>query len=373
MADPDTTVRLLVNGVAYEGWKGVRITRSIEALAGSFSLDVSDRWGDESQLWPIVEEDPCKVTIGRQTVISGYIDKRKHAGTASSISLGYSGKDKAGALVENSFLIEETGGASVSVAKSHKTSFRNVDISQFVSAIAEQFAVGVSVQPGLVLVNDPLLVAHSGETAFEAIRRAAGSSGVLVVSDGNGGITITRAGAGRAAGLILGSNILTYDIEYDATDRFHRYIISAQVPGTDESSGAATSVLAEATDIGVRRLDRVIVIRPDKAMDAATARRRADWEARTRAARAETLTVSVQGWLQPFSSNLWPINALSTVVIPRAGINGDMLISQVEYSIADSGGQVTQLHLVRPDAFEPQPQTAVTGGTGAWKELAAGV
>ncbi len=185
----DLEVKLLVNGRAYSGWKAVRITRSIEALAGSFTLDVSDRWGDDSELWPIVQEDPCKVTIGPpgqpgQTVIAGYIDERDHEGDASSIALGYSGKDRAGALVENSLLIETPGGTA---GKSHKTTWRNIDIAQFVTQIAEQFAISVSVQPGLELVKDPLLVAHSGETCYEAIKRAAGSSGVLVVSDGKTG------------------------------------------------------------------------------------------------------------------------------------------------------------------------------------------
>ncbi|MES2170563.1 MAG: hypothetical protein V4479_07555 [Actinomycetota bacterium] len=370
----DLEVKLLVNGRAYSGWKAVRITRSIEALAGSFTLDVSDRWGDDSELWPIVQEDPCKVTIGPpgqpgQTVIAGYIDERDHEGDASSIALGYSGKDRAGALVENSLLIETPGGTA---GKSHKTTWRNIDIAQFVTQIAEQFAISVSVQPGLELVKDPLLVAHSGETCYEAIKRAAGSSGVLVVSDGNGGIVITRRGSARAAALILGFNIMRYSIKYDGKDRFRRYKISSQIPGSDEVSGAATSVLAEAVDIGVQRLDRVQVIRPDKAMDVATAKRRADWEARTRAARAETLMVTVQGWTQPNSTDLWPLNALALVVISRAGINGDMLISQVEYTTGE-GGTITQLHLVRPDAFEPEPQTATTGGTGAWNELAKGV
>ena len=46
------------------------------------------------------------------------------------------------------------------------------------------------------------------------------------------------------------------------------------------------------------------------------------------------------------------------------GVDGDMLISQVEYSIGE-GGQITTLHLVRPDAFEPAPETRSVGGVGA--------
>lgn len=360
---PDIT--LVHRGRRYGGWKGVRVTRSIEGLAGSFTLDVSDRWGGQDEPLPLAEEDPCRVDIGDETVIDGFIDERGHDMESTSLALSYSGKDRSAALVENSLIVE---GASVT---GNKWTYRNVDIAQFATEIASQFGISVSVQPGLVLKKDPLLVAHPGETGFEALKRAAASSGVLVVSDGNGGILITRRGATRASALIQGFNVKRASVKYDGKDRYYRYLIATQIPGTDEASGEATRIQAEAFDFGVKRKDRVLVIRPDKGYDTAAARRRADWEARTRAARAETVIIAVQGWTQPHSNELWPVNALALVNVPRIRVNGDMLISQVEYTI-DGSGKLTQLHLVRPDAFEPEPQ-AVVGGTGAWKELAGGV
>lgn len=352
-------VALIVTGRRYTGWKSIRVIRSIESLAGSFALEVSDRWGGQEELWPIVEEDACRVEIDDQVVIDGYVDERDLSLSATSLSLTYSGRDRAAALVDNSMIV---AGAGVT---GNKWTYRNIDVAQFATAVAAPFGVKVSVQPGLVLKKDPLLVAHPGETGFEAIKRATGSAGVMAVSDGAGGILITRAGTGRASGLIQGSNVLSASVKYDGKDRFRRYLISTQVPATDEASGDATRIQAEATDLGVRRLDRVIVIRPDKGYNTAEARRRADWEARVRAARAQTVMIGVQGWTQPNTNALWPLNALALVSVPRIGINGDMLISQVEYSIGE-GGRVTQLHLVRPDAFTPEPQAAAVSGQTPW-------
>lgn len=368
MADDIT---LVVTGLRYSGWKSVSVVRSIESLSGSFAFDVSDRWDGQADPWPIVEEDPCRVEIGstdanRVVVIDGYIDRRSLSANANERTLRYSGKDRAAALVECSLIVE---GASV---KGHKWTYRNIDIAQFATEIAAPHGIKVTVQPGLVLPKDPVLVAHPGETGWEAIKRVAGSAGVLVVSDGAGGILITRAGTARATSLIEGFNILEAEVEYDATERFKRYLISSQVPGTDEASGEATRVQAEATDDDVRRASRTLLIRPDKGYDTATARRRADWEARNRAAHAEAVTITVQGWRQP-NGVLWPINAFSRVTAPRMiGVDGDLLISRAEYSISDRG-QITRLHLVRPDAFTPEPQTAIVGGSGAWKEFAKGV
>lgn len=358
-------VVLIVGGRRYGGWKSVRVTRSIESLAGSFALDVSDRWDGATDPWPIAEEDPCRVEINGTVVIDGFVDVRDLDASATSRTLAYTGKDRAAALVECSLLVQGAG------VHGNKWTYRNIDIAQFAREIAAPHGIKVSVQPGLVLKKDPLLVAHPGETGFEAIKRAAGSAGVLVVSDGAGGIIITRAGTARAASLVEGVNILSASVKYDATDRFHRYLISSQVPGTDEASGEATRVQAQATDLGVRRTSRITLIRPDKGYNTADAKRRVDWEARTRAARAETARVAVQGWTQP-DGKLWPLNAIARVTAPRMiGVDGDMLISQVEYSIGE-GGEVTQMNLVRPDAFEPEIQATVKPAEGVWKELARG-
>jgi prophage tail gpP-like protein len=387
MADDD--IALIVNGRRYSGWESVRVTRSLESLAGSFALGVSDRWGSEDLAWPIMEEDECLVVIGddggNDVVIDGYVDRRSLSLTDTSRSLSYSGRDRAASLVDCSATAQ---GASVSAqsasaagdidptrhtAASTKWTYTNIDIVQFVRALAAPFGVGVSVQPGLVPAKASKLIVHPGETAFEALKRAAEGAQVLVVSNASGGLVVTRVGAQRASALIEGFNVKTASVEYDGTDRFHRYLITTQIPGTDEASGEATNVQAEATDLGVRRTERTILIRPDKGYSTADARRRADWEARIRAARAERVTITVQGWRQPgVGGRLWMPNALALVSVPAIGINGDMLISQVEFSIGEGGGRITQINLVRPDAFSPEPQATVSG-EGAWKELAGGV
>lgn len=362
-------VALAVNGTRYRGWKSVRITRSIESIAGSFALDVSDRWDGVEAPWPIAEEDECRVEIDGITVIDGYVDKRSLSASKDARTLSYSGRDRAAQLVDCS-AITDAGGVSKG-----KWTFYNIDVFRLAVALAEPFGIPVSVQPGLgvVLAKDKKVVVHPGDTSFEVLSRMAAAAGVLLVSDGAGGLVITRAGAARAASLVESENILAASVDYDAADRFHRYLISSQIPGLDEASGEATRIQAEAIDKGVRRTERVLLIRPDKGYTTAESRQRADWEARVRAARAEKVNVTVQGWKQP-NGKLWPINAITRVRAPRLiGVDGDLLISQVEYSIGD-GGKVTQLSLVRPDAFTPEPSATVkpSDGSGAWKELAKG-
>lgn len=363
-------LHLIVNGRRYTGWKSIRVTRSMETIAGSFALEVSDRWGAQEEPWPILEEDACSVELDGQVVISGYIDSRDMSIGDSDLRLSYTGRDRAAALVDCAAVAE--GAAVTGKPASAKWTYRNIDVLAFARELAAPFGVGVSLQAGLVLSKVAKLVVNPGDTAFEALSSAAARAGVLAISDTRGGIAITRAGPARAASLVQGVNVKSASVSYNASSRFRRYLIASQVPGTDEASGEATNVIAEAVDLGVRRADRVTLIRPDKGYNTADARRRADWEARTRAARAEQVTVTVQGWRQPGRLELWAINETTTAAIPRIGINGDLVISQVEFSIDDRGGRETQLSLVRPDAFEPEPNATVKDPSGLWKELANG-
>lgn len=352
-------VVLIVAGRRYSGWKSIRVTRSIETLSGSFTLDVSERW-DSREPWPIVEEDECRVEVEGLAVIDGWVDRRSISVSKDARTLSYSGRDRAGALADCSAILESW-------------TFKQVDVAEFVAKVAAPFGVRVSVQPGLKLAKLSKITFSPGDTAFDVIRRVAGDDSVLLVSDGQGGILITRAGTKRAPPLVEGQNILSASVDYDASDRFGTYVVTSQAAGTDETYGDDVLTVTGAGDGGVRRTHRVLVIQPDKGYDTGTAQRRADWEARMRAARAETVTIGVVGWKQP-SGALWNVNEIAAVKAPRLlGVDGDMLITQVEYSMGDAG-QVTQLRLVRPDAFAPSPQQGPVlkkwkGGGSGWPEL----
>ena len=359
-----SSIRLLVGGRLYEGWKSVRVTRSIGSICGSFDLQVTDRWRDE-EAWPIREEDPCEVHVDDEAVIDGHVGRRSVRIAGESRDISFSGRDRAAALLDSSTLLDDWA-------------FRNASLLDIALKLAAQFGLPVSVQAGLVLPKAPALVVVSpGDQALDVLAKVAATNGVLITSDA-GGILLTRSGTARAWPLVLGDNILVAEADYDADDRFARYVVMTQIAGTDNAHGEHTSVVAEATDSEVRRTDRVLVIRPMEDVDAAYAKRLADWEARNRAARAEAIAVTVQGMRQP-NGVLWTPNTLAAVYAPAIGVYGDMLISEVTFTVDDQAGEIARLQLVRPDAFVPEPTAVVKpakhkGGkaSGFWPELKNG-
>ncbi len=350
-------VALLVGGRRYFGWKSARVTRTMEGLVGSFAFNVSDRWGDQGAPWPIIEGDACRVEINDQVVIDGYVDDRDLDADATMRALAYTGRDRAADLVDCSADLE------------HWT-FRELTIADFASKLAAPFDVRVRVQTGLELAKRSKIVVQPGDRVYEAIAREMRDAGVMLVSDAAGGLLMTRSGTGRTIALVEGENVKRAGVKYFGSDRFGRYKVMTQIAGTDEAHGDATRIQAEATDPAVRAA-RVLLIRPDKGYNVADARRRADWEARIRAARAEVVQITVLGWTLP-SGAVWPLNVLTHVKCPKSiGVDGDMLIAQADHAIAEAG-KVTQLRLVRPDAFTPEPKAIVKASGGRWKELDKG-
>jgi prophage tail gpP-like protein len=352
-------VELTVNGLRYGGWKSARVTRGIESVAGGFELTVSDRWQAGAKPWEIYEEDLCTLKLAGETVISGYVDRVSLSYDASNHGVSVAGRDKTGALVDCSVF-----GVG--------WEFANTPAQTIIARLADPFGITVSVQGGLTIPALPDRVAvDPGESVFDAIEKICRKVGVLAVSDGSGGLLLMRPGSSRTVtALVEGENILAGSATFDGTGRYRRYVVLGQHSGSDNWFGEGTAgVTGEATDGTVLRGSRVLVVRPEGNVTAASARRRAEWEATVRAARGDSVSVTVQGWTQG-NGALWPVNALVRVQSPRLRVDGDMLITEVTHETGDQG-TTTQLTLRTPGAFAPESTIAASDQT--WKEIRHGV
>lgn len=355
-------LQLRVEGKKYGGWKSIRVTRTMEALCGSFALSVSEKWAGQGKVWPIKEEDECAVLIGDWPVVVGYVDRRSVSFSATDHALSVEGRDKTSALVDCS-------------ADLAQWEFKNVDLKAFAEKLCAPFGISVNVQSGLEIPRVAKLSVDPGESAFEALERACRLAGVLPVAD-SGDVLLTRSGSTRAVtALVEGENILAASLSCDATERFSKYKVLGQHRGSDDFFGeGAARVSGQAQDAGVRRTDRTRIVQADGNTTSAQAKRRAEWEAIVRAARAQTASVTVQGWTQGDGS-LWPVNALVQVKSAMLGLDTDMLIVEAA-SLLDESGTTTQLSLKRPDAFLPeQTVKSQKGGRGSspWDEIKGGV
>lgn len=367
MPNQTPPVVLAVNGLHYGGWETVRVTRRLEALCGDFNLSVFDRWGDQGQPWPLTQGDQCEILLHGVRVIKGAIDARDIALSARERSISVRGRDAAADLVDCSALLPHW-------------EFRQVTALDVAQKLGGSVNVHVNAAPGLTFPTLKKFGIDPGESLAEALERLCRPAGVLAISDGNGGILLTRAGSTRCtsglaeAGDGRRGNIIEAQASFNHTGRFHRYVALGSHAGADHlAEGAAASVRGEAIDPEVSRAHRVLVIRPEGNLTPAAALKRAQWEATVRAARAASFSITVAGWTQS-DGTLWPINSLVTVDAPSLGLTKtSLLISEVEYTL-DGDGMRTALQLAPPGTFDPEPQaTHVSGNAPPWKEIAGGV
>jgi prophage tail gpP-like protein len=336
-------VRLNVGGKIFSGWESVAVARSMETVSGAFQLEVSD-----VNPWPIAPGDECTVTVAGEVVVTGYIDKVEVSISGSPThTFNVSGRDKTADLVDCS---------AIGVSE-----FKQQDVLQIAQKLAQPFGVKVSSQ-GSVGAKFPKFSVQPGDTAWATIERACRARGLLALADGKGGLILTEPSKTRGGTAIAeGQNVLEATGTFDNSDRFSKYLVKAQSAGTDEFNGeAAATVKAEATDEGVKRYRPLLTV-AESSSTVEAAKKRAGWEATVRAARAGKLSVKVQGWNKG-TGGLWAINELVAVSMPSMRISGDMLVAGVQFEISLTGGTVTTLELVRPDAYAVEPDDSGGGG-----------
>lgn len=333
-------VVLRVNGREYAGWKSARVMRGIESAAGSFELTVSEKG---AAAWPIADGDECSVLVAGEVVLTGYVDAREAALSAGEHSVSVSGRDRAGDLVDSSAVLTTW-------------EFSRTPVLEVARKVAAPHNVTITLGAGTAVPPVPDKVSvDPGDTAFEVIERACRTANLLAVSDGRGGLTLMRPGSVRAGTAIIeGQNMLSIRASRDSSGRYRKVVVRGQSSGTDLLSGKqAAAVQASAEDANVTRAGRVLLVRPEGAVTTGAAKRRAQWETAVRAARALSLTVSVQGWTQG-DGKLWPVNALVRVVSPTLDVDGEFLVGQATYTL-DSSGTRTEFQLREPGAYTPEP------------------
>ena len=343
-------VKLIIGGSSYSGWQSISITRSIESFAGSFSLSVTDRWSDFGESSAINDEDPCKVVVDDEVVIDGFIDRRSLAIGPTSRSFTVSGRDKSAVLADCS---------------ADPKTYKRVSVHDLATQVAGQFGIKVSTKTNLADLRLDRVVVSPGDTAFDVISRVAKESGVLAISDQRGGLILTRSGVEKSSAIIEGRNVESASADYDVSNRFHRYVVGSQIPGDDHTNGPSTTIKAVATDDSTKRSNRVRLLRPDRGMSTSFARRFADWTARTAAAKSARVTATVIGWQQS-TGGLWSINSIVPIQIGSVGATGNMLSTEVVFSVGPNGERST-ISLVRPDAFTPEPSAKVKRSGEDWR------
>lgn len=363
MMEPTTAterVVLTVSGQQWDGWTEMSITRSLEAIAGEFDLTVTTQWSEAAPR-TIKEGLPCAVTIGTDTVLTGYIDDFIPSYDAENVSIRVMGRDKTGDLVDSSVV--------------HKSGqWKGVKLEQLAREIAQPYGITVISETDTGEAF-PSVVLEQGETGFELLDRLAKQRGVLLTSDAKGQLIITRASKKRASvALVLGENILAARGRFSWRERASQYIVKGS-----SSAGGATWDDQPAKVIGGRQVSiddteinryRPKILVNEDSLTVGGASTRGDWYKARMMGEANTTEITVAGWRENGDSGpLWQKNLLADIRDPVQNLDTTWLIKSVTFTEGD-GGRITVLALVPPESMD-MPETRVKAKKGKKAKVVA--
>lgn len=331
----ETPAVFYVNKQIYQGFKNIRLERSLTSLTGSFEIVLIDKWLVEKSDFEMKPglEIVCK--IGDKPFYSGYIDKLDISLDAGSRNLTINGRDKTGDLVDCSHI--------------GRNEFNNMKLEAIAKEMCKPFKLGVIF---FAETGDPItkFTVTQGDTIFQSLEKLAKMRKLLITSSPEGNLVFERKGIIRSSTeLVEGFNIKKAGISFDNTERFSNYIVKSQAIGILGNETDSTQAKGSASDEGINRYRPIIILNESQG-DGKTAQQRAEWEANLRAAKACNVSVVVVGWTQK-AGELWAVNQLVHIDSPSLGIKQDMLISKVGFELSENG-KITELELIRPDAFE---------------------
>lgn len=336
---------LEIQGRTLYGWDRIRITRGIERMPSDFDISVMDYYPGDDLQQRINPGDPCVVKLGKDRVITGYVDRWCPSLRPNQHEIRVTGRGKCQDLVDCS-------------AEWEGNVMTGLDALAMAQRLAAPYGIKVTSDVS-GLPASPQFTINWGESAQEIIDRVCRWSALLAYDVPDGNLFLTRVGTRKAAsGVMQGENIQAADYQSAVDQRFSEYVgLSMSVAPLYEIGSAVQyggTFLASARDPEKMRHRKKIDIIESTMIANGVAQQYIDWEMNRRYGRSRILRVLVDSWRDK-SGALWDINTLIPISLPAFNIT-DMywLLAEVTFT-RDHRGTTAELVLMPPEAFTVEP------------------
>lgn len=328
-------VTLFVGKKVFEGWKDLSITRELNAAASDFQLQLVDKWRVDQEPWRVQPGDAVHIHVGKNSLLTGYVDKMEASVSAGQRSVTMMGRSKTGDLVDCS---------------ADASGLTGLNIQEVAEKLCAPFGIRVVMRTSPGATFDTVQI-QQGETVFSVLDRLARQRKLLMYPSYDGNLVFEAEGTRKArAELRQGVNVLSGTARFDNSNRFSKYIVKGQDIGWRGSvEEKAVAPTGEATDAGVTR-NRPLIVMAEGTVDDGSSGDRATYEASVRRAKSLEVEVELQGWFQPDGS-LWEINEIVFTDIGFLGVRRKMLVKKVVFS-KNGSGTTTTLTLILAGAFD---------------------
>lgn len=359
-----STILIEVNGIEYKNFKSASVSLQLDAIAGFFGFDAVST---KARPLPIRQGDECRIVVDGEPVMTGYIETVNVDYSSNNHSIGISGRSKTADIIDstiNTLEIKPPISLRSAILKVISHIGASIDVIDNVGTL-KRFNQA-----------EDILSPEVGQNAFDFIEKLARKRQVLLTTDGDGNIVITRSGtdlAPVALQNVIGganNNIEGASVSYNQTSRYNKYIVASQMnPVALNLSGdaSAKTISDQKSDQVIDseiRTSRQLIIQAENASSAGQALDRAKWEANIRKTRSIVYSTTLPNFSE--GGKLWMPNQLTSIKDDFAGIDAEMLVNTVTFSL-DTSGASTDLAFVDKNAYTlklQEPEKGESKGVG---------
>ncbi len=340
-------LRLRVRGVEYGDIISATWTRGLEQVVDTASLEVSEKWMQpgKREAFPFRKFAPAEFVVDGTVVLTGFV---------KAMPRGY------GESGPRNFKVELVSKAWRAVRCSYagkSRTWRDVPIMRIATDVFGSFEDDpIKVTTRLVDIGETFSRhgAQVGESAWSVLHRALKARGLWCVSKPDGNVEIVEAGSLPYVTPVVGPgvpgmrpNAKAGQFDDSGEELFSDYIVVGQAGKRADWFGAqAAHGWALAHDPSVELYGPLILFESSISKQREL-EHRADWEMKTRAARARRIPYTVQGAY--WDGALIETNRRIAVIDPGLDTEGEFLIANATTTFG--GGTSTAIDVMPPQAF----------------------
>ncbi len=315
MANSPLTIK--INNQSFKNWSDVSITISMLNLAHSFSFTaIYDLKNNEftNHLKTFKTGKEVKIYIKDKLVSTGYIDNLSTSLTTNGISLNISGRSKTADLIDCSTSIQ----------------LKNLTLTQIIKKLCSPFKINVKELAKTKAVDDFHMQC---ENIFQSINTVAKSQGLLLITDSNGDLLITKPSNQKGNHIFKqGHNIMEAHLSYDQTKTFSKYTIKTH-DGDKQTY----------EDKLIKRYRPYSVVADDQTHQTAKT------TANRNHGLANSLSILTAYWFM--NNRVWNVNQKIKLDIPMLDLNTSWLTVETRFSYNQSQGETCELTLQPMKAY----------------------
>lgn len=350
------TITLTVGKQIITGWQSIRITRGVERCPNDFDIAMTEYFpAGDFQTVTVKPGEECRVKIGDDTVVTGYVDRFVPRVTPTSHTIRVLGRGRCQDLVDCSAEWENgqiLGATALEIATKLAKPY-GIEVKESANSKEEAYDQLPIPQTNLILT----------ETPWEIIERICRFRGLLAYEQADGSLYLSRVGdASMGSGFAMADNVQSAVAEHSIDQRYSEYRAKIQSVEVYKDVQADRNVsngndLHTEKDPNVprHRVMNIIAETGDPGMG--VVKMRAMWEAVRRAGRSTKVYLSTDSWRDK-NGRLWEPNTFVPLNLPPLKIvtakGKGWIIGEVTYKM-NQNGTTAELLLMPPEAFTPQP------------------